>query len=261
MWATDTAPTGWVLCDGTSYLRSDLAALFAVIGTTYGAADGTHFNVPDCRGRAPVGYAAGAGNADVNALGGNEGVALASRRPRHDHTFTQPTITKPTVNVVQPTISAPAIAVVQPTISAPAVTVVQPTISAPAVTITDLGHTHTIQAQGGTTLSTTGTQLATASATGGTSRAMAAPTTANTHTTGVTAALAAAPVATGGTAALASAPVATGGTAALASAPVASGGSASLGSTPTASGGAAGVGGTAPVDTPAYLVVGFIIKT
>src|SRR5262245_29209456 len=50
-----SAPAGWLLCDGASYLRSDQAALFAVIGTTYGAADGTHFNVPDLRGRAVFG--------------------------------------------------------------------------------------------------------------------------------------------------------------------------------------------------------------
>jgi microcystin-dependent protein len=55
MYAAAAAPTGWLLCDGTSYLRADYAALFAVIGTTYGSADGTHFNVPDFRGIFPRG--------------------------------------------------------------------------------------------------------------------------------------------------------------------------------------------------------------
>jgi microcystin-dependent protein len=53
-YAGSTEPTGFVFCDGTSYLRTAKAALFAVIGTTYGAADGTHFNVPDLQGRVPA---------------------------------------------------------------------------------------------------------------------------------------------------------------------------------------------------------------
>jgi microcystin-dependent protein len=79
------APSGWVLCDGTSYLRSGggVDALFAAIGTTYGAADGTHFNVPDFRGRAAFGKGS---NAALSSLGANEGVAEANRRPQHRHT-------------------------------------------------------------------------------------------------------------------------------------------------------------------------------
>lgn len=53
-----TAPTGFLACDGASYLRADYAALFAVIGTTYGAVDGTHFSVPDARGLVMVGAGA-----------------------------------------------------------------------------------------------------------------------------------------------------------------------------------------------------------
>lgn len=58
-----SAPSGYLLCDGASYLRSSYSALFGVIGTVFGAADGTHFNVPDLRGRVPVGVGTGAGNA------------------------------------------------------------------------------------------------------------------------------------------------------------------------------------------------------
>lgn len=46
-----SAPTGYLLCDGTSYTRASQASLFGIIGTAYGAADGTHFNVPDLRGQ------------------------------------------------------------------------------------------------------------------------------------------------------------------------------------------------------------------
>ncbi len=56
------APTGFVLCDGSSLLRAGTYAnLFTVLSTTYGSADGTHFNVPDLRGRVPVGAGTGTG--------------------------------------------------------------------------------------------------------------------------------------------------------------------------------------------------------
>lgn len=46
-----SAPTGYLLCDGTSYLRADYAGLYTAIGNAYGTADSTHFNVPDLRGQ------------------------------------------------------------------------------------------------------------------------------------------------------------------------------------------------------------------
>lgn len=49
--AGPTAPPGWLLCDGSSLLRADYKPLFVVIGSTYGSVDGTHFNLPDMRGR------------------------------------------------------------------------------------------------------------------------------------------------------------------------------------------------------------------
>lgn len=46
--AGSTTPDGWLLCDGSAVSRTDYAALFAVIGTTYGSGDGsTTFNLPD----------------------------------------------------------------------------------------------------------------------------------------------------------------------------------------------------------------------
>lgn len=45
--AYDVAPQGFLKCDGSSYLRTKYAALFAKIGTTYGAVDDDHFNVPN----------------------------------------------------------------------------------------------------------------------------------------------------------------------------------------------------------------------
>ncbi|MCU0919032.1 MAG: phage tail protein [Burkholderiaceae bacterium] len=48
---SDPWPSGWLACDGGAYSRSTYSALFAMIGTTYGAGNGsTTFNVPDLRG-------------------------------------------------------------------------------------------------------------------------------------------------------------------------------------------------------------------
>lgn len=42
-----SAPDGWLFCDGSAISRTTYAALFAVIGTTFGAGDGTTtFNIP-----------------------------------------------------------------------------------------------------------------------------------------------------------------------------------------------------------------------
>ncbi len=59
LWPTETPPTGWLEEDGSSLVRSTYAALFAKIGTMYGAADGTHFNLPDARGKFPRAWAHG----------------------------------------------------------------------------------------------------------------------------------------------------------------------------------------------------------
>lgn len=56
LWPVATSPkTNWLVCDGSSVLRADYPDLFAVIGTTYGTVDGTHFNLPDLRGNVPIG--------------------------------------------------------------------------------------------------------------------------------------------------------------------------------------------------------------
>lgn len=59
-----SAPAGWLLCDGATVSRTTYAALFAVIGTAYGAGDGsTTFGLPDLADRHPTvrsGLASGA---------------------------------------------------------------------------------------------------------------------------------------------------------------------------------------------------------
>ena len=52
----ETAPDGWLSCDGSAVSRTTYAGLFAKVGTKWGDGDGTTtFNVPDMRGFAPVG--------------------------------------------------------------------------------------------------------------------------------------------------------------------------------------------------------------
>lgn len=76
-----SAPTGWLLCYGQAISRTDYSGLFGVIGTTYGNGNGsTTFNVPDLRGRFPLGKddmggsAANrvAGATSLNGNGGNQ---------------------------------------------------------------------------------------------------------------------------------------------------------------------------------------------
>lgn len=55
-WSKGTTPTGFLVCDGSAISRVDYAALFDALGTTHGVGDGTTtFNIPDLRGRLPVG--------------------------------------------------------------------------------------------------------------------------------------------------------------------------------------------------------------
>ena len=85
--ALATAPAGWLLCQGQSLLRSDYPRLFAAIGTVYGAADGTHFSVPDLKGRAPVGRDSAQTEFDtLGETGGEKAhVLTVAEMPSHSH--------------------------------------------------------------------------------------------------------------------------------------------------------------------------------
>lgn len=67
MWTTNSAPTGWTICDGSAINRTTFSELFAVIGTTFGTGDGsTTFNVPNMQERIPIGKSA---TTAINAVG------------------------------------------------------------------------------------------------------------------------------------------------------------------------------------------------
>ena len=71
-WGGSVAPTNWLIADGSAISRTTYASLFAAIGTTYGVGDGsTTFNLPDFRGRIPVGKNA-ATFGTLGATGGSE---------------------------------------------------------------------------------------------------------------------------------------------------------------------------------------------
>lgn len=82
-------PSGYLECDGSAVSRTTYADLFAVIGTTWGAGDGSStFNLPDLRGRAAIGVGTGPTltNRALGNFAGQEQVQLeTSELPSHTH--------------------------------------------------------------------------------------------------------------------------------------------------------------------------------
>lgn len=71
MWLTSSAPTGWVILDGTNLSRSTYSELFGVWGTTFGSGDGsTTFGIPDMRQSIPIGLSSTTG---INTLAAKTG--------------------------------------------------------------------------------------------------------------------------------------------------------------------------------------------
>lgn len=97
-----TPPEGWLLCYGQAVSRATYAALFTLLGTAFGAGDGsTTFNLPDCRGRVGAGKdnmgGSTAGRLDtlssttLGASGGSQTHTLTTAQlAAHSHEVTDP---------------------------------------------------------------------------------------------------------------------------------------------------------------------------
>ena len=96
-WGATSVPGGFLECDGSAVSRSTYSALFAVIGTTYGAGDGAStFNVPNVANNVVVGKSnnkalASTGGADTVTSTGNMGGSAGNHTlstpeiPSHNH--------------------------------------------------------------------------------------------------------------------------------------------------------------------------------
>ena len=82
--AMSTPPTGWLKANGATVGRATYAALFAAIGTTFGAGDGvTTFKLPDLRGEFVRAWDDGRGVDSGRAMGSSQSHAIEY----HNHTL------------------------------------------------------------------------------------------------------------------------------------------------------------------------------
>jgi microcystin-dependent protein len=79
MWLTNSPPVDWLICDGSEVDRATYADLFALVGTQFGAGNGTTtFNLPNLKAKFPVGRDAANGRFDaIGETGGQEAVSHA----------------------------------------------------------------------------------------------------------------------------------------------------------------------------------------
>ena len=98
---SDKIPQGYLLCDGTSLLRASYPELFAVIGTAFGSADSTHFNIPDMRESVPkgAGLTGHTVGAHLDADGLAVGEFLDDRLQDHTHELIQSSGTQDGANI------------------------------------------------------------------------------------------------------------------------------------------------------------------
>ena len=86
MWPTSTAPTGYLLCDGTAVSRSTYSTLFTLFGTTFGTGDGsTTFNLPNYTNRMPYGTTIGSTGGSADAIVVSHTHTATVTDPGHHH--------------------------------------------------------------------------------------------------------------------------------------------------------------------------------
>lgn len=84
-WSTATAPSGWLVCDGSTVSQTTYATLYALIGDTYTSVpNGTTFDLPNLSDRVLV----GSGTLVLGSIGGvDETTLLETNLPSHSHTI------------------------------------------------------------------------------------------------------------------------------------------------------------------------------
>jgi microcystin-dependent protein len=94
-WPMTTVPAGWLECDGSAVSRSTYAALFGIIGTSYGVGNGsTTFNLPNYKDQFLRGFDASGTDASSRTdrgdgtTGANVGTKQNYDTKQHTHTFT-----------------------------------------------------------------------------------------------------------------------------------------------------------------------------
>lgn len=88
MWAGDTVPHGWLLCDGSEVSKTEYPYLYSSIGDLWGVpSSSSNFKLPNLAGRVPVGYnSADTDFAPVGHTGGEKTHKLTkAEMPEHTH--------------------------------------------------------------------------------------------------------------------------------------------------------------------------------
>lgn len=88
MFGGNFAPSGWALCNGQLLPISQYAALFSILGTTYGGNGTSNFALPNYQGRVPMHWGTGPGLTTriIGETAGTENVTLIQNQmPIHNH--------------------------------------------------------------------------------------------------------------------------------------------------------------------------------
>lgn len=91
MYVSDLLPSGFLLCDGGAISRTTYSDLFSAIGTTYGVGDGsTTFNLPNMKGKMPIGVKSGGNVGSLGSTGGsfNHIHSMGAHTHAQSHTHT-----------------------------------------------------------------------------------------------------------------------------------------------------------------------------
>ncbi len=89
-YAGSSAPTGWLIADGSAISRATYVDLFTLVGTTYGAGNGTTtFNLPNLKGKVPVGRDAAQTEFDTlsETGGAKTHTLITAEMPSHTHSY------------------------------------------------------------------------------------------------------------------------------------------------------------------------------